>query len=215
VAEDDTPETVSGNVLPKGRWFCVEVEANVDTAAANGDITVYIDGTEWVSLATPVQNAAAVGRGVLGTQATLSTTTGTILFDQFVMDDARVYPFNERFPTTVRATKSGHIFVGPGSIESISLISSTGTVSVYDTDTANSNDASSRRIALDAGGNYLSNSELTRFERGCYLSISGTNPEVEVRLSRKAGQDGGPTAYFSDGAIRTYGQKRKARALDV
>jgi hypothetical protein len=215
VAEDDTPETTSGNTLPKGRWFTVEVEANVDTGAANGDITVYIDGSEWVSLTTAVQNAAAIGRGVLGTQATAATTTGTILFDQFVMDDARVYGFNERFPTTVKLTKSGHVFVGPGCIEGITILSTNGTADVYDTDTANTNDASARRIALDTGGNFVSNSSVTKFERGCYVSIGGTNPEVEVRLSRKAGQDGGPTAHWSDGAIRTYGQKRNDRPHNV
>ncbi len=215
VAEDDTPETTSANVLPKGRWFTVEVIANVDTGAANGDISVYIDGGEWVSLTTTVQNAAAVGRGVLGTQATAATTTGALLFDQFVMDDAQVYGFNERFPTTVRITKSAHVFVGPGCIESISILSSTGTADVYDTDTANTNDVTAKRIQLDAAGNYLSNEAVVPFQRGCSVSIAGTNPVVEVRLSRKAGQDGGPTAYFSDGAIRTYAQKRTARPLNV
>ena len=212
VAENDTPETVSGNVLPKGRWFLVEVVANVDTAAANGDITVYIDGGEWVSLATAVQNAAAVGRGVLGTQATLSTTTGTLLFDQFVMDDAQVYGFNQRFPTTVRLTKSAHVFVGPGAIESISLLSATGTADVYDTDVANTNDASAKRIELDSGGNYVSNDSMTQFDRGCYVVLAGTNPVVEVKLSRTAF---GPTAYFSDGAIRHYASRRTPRPLNV
>lgn len=192
--------------FPRGRWVTVELEAKIHTTD-EGTLTLFLDGGQAIALAT-LDNAAAVGQGVLGTTGTLATTSGTLLFDQFVMDDARIYPFNQRFPTTVKLTKSAHVFVGPGSIEGITILSASGTVNVWDTDTANTNDASSRRIALDTAGNFVSNSSLTRFDKGCYVQISGTNPEVEVRLSRSAGQDHGPTAYFSDGAIRTHALKR-------
>ena len=88
-------------------------------------------------------------------------------------------------------------------------------MNVWDTDTANTNDASSRRVALDTSLNFIVNSDVTRFERGCYVQISGTNPEVEVRLSRKGGQDHGPTAHFSDGAIKRYALVRTPRAHNV
>lgn len=217
VGAADTPETTSSIDLPKGRWFIVEVEANVDTAAANGDITVYIDGTAWVSLATPVQNAAAVGRGVLGTQNTLSTTTGTLLFGEFIMDDARLYPPNERFPTTVRVTKTQTVFVGPGSIEGATLLSANGTMDVYDTDTANVNDAQARKIELNTGGNFISNDSTVFFQRGCHVVLAGTNPYGEIKLVRNSDKPGvrGPAAYFSDGAIRLYGSKRRARPLNI
>lgn len=217
VGEADTPETTSGIQLPVGKWFVVEVEANVDTAAANGDITVYVDGTEYVSLATPVQNAAAVGRGVYGTQVTAATTTGTLLFGELIMDDARIYPPNERFPTTVRVTKTQTVFVGPGYIEGATILSANGTMDVYDTDTANINDLQAKKVELNTGGNFVSNDGLVYFERGCHVVLGGTNPYGEIKLVRNSAQPGvrGPTAYFSDGAIRLYGSKRVDRPQNI
>ena len=217
VAINSTPETTSAAALPKGRWFVLEVEANVDTAAANGDITVYLDGASIVSLATPVQNAAAVGQGVLGTQNTLSTTTGVILFDDFIMDDARIYPPNERFPSVMRLTKTAHVFVGPGWIESATLLAANGTMTVYDSDSASALAQQGALIELDTGGSFQAHDTPTYFERGCYVVLAGTNPYGEVRLVR-AGRDRGifgPTCYGSDAQIRNYGAARKPRPLNV
>ena len=216
VAENSTPETTSSAALPKGRWFILEVQANVDTGAANGDITVYLDGVSIVSLATPVQNAAAVGTGVLGTQNTLSTTTGTMLFDDFVMDDARLYPPNERFPAVQRITKTGHVFVGPGWIESATILSATGTMSVYDTDSGNSNDAQAAVLELNSSGPFVSIDTPTYFKRGCYVVLAGTNPYGEVRLVGPGRERGihGPICN-SDGAIRRYGAARTPRPNNV
>ena len=210
VAENSTPETVSGNTLPKGRWFVVEVIANVDTAAANGDISVNIDGSEWVSLTTTVQNAAAIGTGVLGTQNTLSTTTGSILIDDFIMDDAQIYPPRTRYPNPVRMLKTGHAFVGPGSIDSITLLSAAGTCSVYDTDVANADDPESKIIELDEAKGLLGHNGPVRFERGCYVVLSSA-AYAEVRLPAS----GGPITYGSDGALRTYASKRIPRPMNV
>lgn len=217
VGEADTPETTSSVALPKGRWFVVEVEANVDTAAANGDITVYVDGTAYVSLTTPVQNAAAVGRGALGTQVTAATTTGTILYGEFIMDDARIYPPNERFPTTARVTKTQTVFVGSGYIEGATLLSANGTMDVYDTDSANTNDAQAKKIELNTSGNFVSNDSLVQFQRGCHVVLGGTNPYGEIKLVRNSQVPGvhGPLAYFSDGAIRLHGSKRVARPQNI
>ena len=216
VGEADTPETTSGAALPKGRWFILEVAANVDTGAANGDITVYLDGAAIVSLATPVQNAAAVGRGVFGTQNTLSTTTGVMLFDDFIMDDLRLYPPNERFPAVQRITKTTTAFVGPGWIEQASILSAAGTMTVYDTDSSNSNDAQSAVAELNASGPYVSIDTPTYFERGCHVVLAGTNPYGEVRFVRSRRVDGifGPTCN-SDGTIRQYGAARKPRLNNV
>lgn len=212
VAENDTPETVSTNTMPKGRWCIVEVVANVDTAATNGDISVYVDGGLYVSLATTVQNAAAVGRGALGTQATLSTTTGTLLFGEFIMDDAQLYVPNQRFPDTVRLTKTQSVFVGPGAIDAATILSATGTLDIWDTDTANTNDASAKRIQLDAAGNFVSHDSKVQFLRGCYAVLGGTNPVAEIRLHKGPT---GPTAHWSDGAIKRYASQRKSRAGNV
>jgi hypothetical protein len=62
----------------------------------------------------------------------------------------------------------------------------------------------------------VANASVVYFERGCYVSLGGTNPYGEIRLLRNgAGGNVGPTAHFSDGAIRLYGSKRVDRPQNV
>lgn len=195
--------------INKGRWYHIELKTVVQTGGT-GTGTLYVDGRQVAEVDTLTNTA--VLRGVLGTQNTLSTTTGTLLFKDFKFDDAQVYPPNQRFPDTVRLTKSAHVFVGPGAVDSATLLSSTGTMDVYDTDVANTNDASAKRIQLDTSGNFVSHDSTVHFLRGCYVVLSGTNPVGEIRLHRGPQ---GPTAHWSDGAIRNYGAKRQDRPGNV
>jgi hypothetical protein len=200
--------------FPRGRWVIVELEAKIHSTD-EGTLTLFLDGGSAVALTT-LDNAAAVGQGVLGTTGTLATTLGTLLFGEFIMDDARIYPPNERFPTTVRVTKSANVFVGPGCIDGATLLSANGTMDIYDTDTANINDAGAKKVELATAGNYVSNDSIVHFERGCYVALGGTNPYGEIRLLRNGtGGNVGPTAHFSDGAIRNYGAKRVDRPLNA
>ena len=191
----------------RGKWICVELLATVSTGGS-GVATLFLDGTQ-VQTATTLTQAAAVGQGVLGTQNTLSTTTGMLFFDQFVMDDARIYPISVRFPHEVLLTKSSHVFVGQGTVENVSLMSGAATdniVSLFDTDVANTNDASNVRVELKN----TANSELVdpagtpaHFQRGCYVSLSGTNPRALVKVGNAQG-------YWGDGRIKQHGANRKA-----
>src|SRR3990167_3039945 len=71
--------------LQKNRWYHIEVGMLVSTSSV-GTLTLYVDGVSVVAL-TSLDQAAEVGTGVLGTQDTAGTTTGTLLFDQCVFDD--------------------------------------------------------------------------------------------------------------------------------
>ena len=195
--------------MPLGKWVCVELLATVSTGGS-GAMTLYLDGQSMIAL-TSLTQAAAVGRAVLGTKATLSTTTGQIYFDHFTMDDAQLYPLVERFPYTVPLIKTSHVFVGPGSIDGASILSANGTLSLYDTDVANSNDAFSRLVELDTA-NYSTLSERISFKRGCYAVVGGTNPRCEVILARDGS---GPKAHWGDGAIRNWAAKRIPHPLGV
>ena len=210
VGISNTPET-HGAAIQKGRWICIELTANCDTGAASSDLIVYINGVLYVQLATAVQNAGAIGQGILGTQVTAATTTGTLLFDHFTMDDARLYPLVERFPYTVPLIKTSQVFVGPGAIDGASILSANGTLSLYDTDVANVNDEFSRVVELDTA-NYSTLSERITFKRGCYAVVGGTNPRCEVILSRDGS---GPKAHWGDGAIRNWASKRIPHPLGV
>lgn len=198
----------------RGKWTCVELLSTISTAGA-GAMTLYLDGGSAIALTTLTQ-AAAVGQGVLGTQLTLATTTGTILFDDFVMDDARLYPYRERWPGHRVLTKSQHVFVGPGHVEGAAVLSADGTITLYDTDTANANDELSYVTTLDED-TQTSFSGPYKFERGCYAVIAGTNPLCSVYVTRNSEKLGviGPTAYWSEGAIKTYAARRKPRPQNV
>ena len=210
VAVDNTPNT-HGAAIQKGKWLCIELTANCDTAAANSDLIVYINSVLYVQLSAAVQNAGAIGQGILGTQVTAATTTGTLLFDHFTMDDARLYPLVERFPQTVPLIKTGHVFVGPGTVDSAVILSANGTLDLYDTDVANVNDAFSRLVELDTA-NYSTFEGPVSFKRGCYAVVGGTNPRCEVKLN-SAGK--GAMAYGGDGAIRNWAAKRAPHPLGV
>lgn len=210
-----------GNVAPtafaglsRGVWHHVELVSVVQTGGT-GTATLWLDGASVASVDTLTNTA--VLRGVLGTQDTLSTTSGTLLFNEFIFDDTQVYAPVKRFPSTVRVLKSGQVFVGPGWIESATILSANGTMDLYDTDTGNTNQAQAKKVELNTGGNFVSNDAAVYFERGCYVALAGTNPYGEVQLMttpRKPGMHG-PVAHWGDGAIRNYGIKRVARPQNV
>lgn len=85
--------TVFYTLPAKGRWYCVELMADIETNAT-GVGTLYIDGTQVATITSLTD--IAVTTGVLGTKNTLSTTTGTLLYDEFVFDDLRVYPISRQ-----------------------------------------------------------------------------------------------------------------------
>ena len=201
--------------FPRGRWVCVELAATISTGGS-GAVTLYLDGAQVVAL-TSQTHAAAVGRGVLGTQDTLSTTTGVILVSEFVMDDGRLYPYKQRFPVSVPVTKSGHVFVGRGTIEGAVLqtLTSGDTLRLYDTDTGNINDDLSFVTEL-TDSVHTSVAGPIYFERGCYASITdGARGEVYLTANSQKRGIIGPVNHWSDGAIRTYAQRRRPRVQNV
>jgi hypothetical protein len=215
IGDGVAPSTYSAELLQRNRWYHIELAYKVHTTD-EGTFTLYVNGVSRVAL-TALDNAAAVGQGVLGTQDTLSTTTGTILFDQFVMDDAQIYPHRERFPTNVTLTKSAHVFVGPGTVESAALLSTTAghTLLLFDTDTANVNDAQGFVTEL-AVGNLVAASGPIPFKRGCYAQLTGTSVRAQINLSPSENEPGsqGPP-YYSAWGVRHYGQRRDQRAGNV
>jgi hypothetical protein len=201
--------------FPRGKWVAVELAVLVSTGGA-GTVTLYLDGTSVVAL-TSQTHAAAVGAGVLGTQNTLSTTTGIILLDQFVMDDGRVYPIRNRFDLNRILTKSQHIFVGPGWVDGAALLTTTASdaLKLYDTDTANTNDEMSAVTELVVG-NQTAVSGPLYFERGCYAQITGSTARAAVYLPTAGMKKGviGPL-YYSRAGMQHYGFNRKQRPGNV
>ena len=213
IGDGTAPTDFAAATLSKGVWHTVELRALISTTGV-GTLDLYIDGSaSLVALAT-LTNAAAVGTGVLGTKNTLSTTTGTLLYDMFVMDDLRVFPFREQFPVSQIVTQSGHVFVGPGNLESATLLSTgaSNTMYLYDTDTANTDDASSRVLELDISAHTTASDHGSiHFERGCYVALAGTNPRGQIVFPR----DGTEPRFYSQWGVRNWGLSRKARPGNV
>lgn len=204
IGDGIAPTDFDSVALTRNEWHCIELLATVSTSDA-GAMTLWVDGRSAVALTT-LDQAGAVGQGVLGLQDHLATTTGVILLDEFVMDDLQLYPFAERFPTSLILTKTGHVFVGPGSLQGAALLSTgaSDTLHLYDTDTAGSNDASSRVVELDQtqSASASSNGENILFNKGCYAVLSsGARGQVVVTCGA-----GGPVTYGSVANLRDYGR---------
>lgn len=199
--------------FPRGRWVCVELLSTISTGGS-GAMTLFLDGTSVIAL-TSLTQAAAVGQGVLGTQLTLATTTGKIYFDSFVMDEDRLYPLGDRYPSHIPVTKSGHVFVGPGEVDGAAIMSVTSgnTMELFDTDTADTV-TQGTAIATMTYGSVTGVTGPFYFKRGCYVSLGGTNPRGTVYLMQASDRRGvqGPR-YHSQAMIRHYAHRRKEKLL--
>lgn len=192
--------------LPTGKWVAVEIFANIDAGTNDGTIDLWLDGAQATQVTGLTQAAIIQGRlGAMDIDA--GTTEGVLLFDSVISDDAQIYPPVTRFPRELLLTASGHAFVGNGKICNVTLLSggaADNVVSLFDTDLANTNDASNILLELKntAASETVDPAGVpVRFTRGCYVSMSGTNPRALLQIDRANG-------YGSEGAIRAYARKR-------
>jgi hypothetical protein len=198
--------------LTTGVWHQLELGFTLDNAGSNdGTIDAWLDGGAFTQVASLDQGAITSGVvGVVGQDA--GTTTGFILFDEIVADDTRVYGIVDRFTSEINLTASGHVFVGDGCVENVSLKSGAGTdnvLTVYDTDTAYTNDPMNAKVELkNTANNELvdpAGTPIYTFRRGCYVALAGTNPRATVKVCR--------VQNYSDGAIRQLGQRRRPHPI--
>jgi len=192
---ETAPTSFGTAAIERGKWHTIELQVHLDDGGSNdGTIDLYVTPEETVAAtvvhATQVAtlDQAAVTHGHLGVQDHLATTTGVLLFDEFVQDDTRLYAVIDRFKETILLTKSGHAFVGHGEIDNISLLSGAGTdnvLSVFDTSTANTLDANNVPIELkNTANNEIVDPAGTPVEiiRGAYIRLAGTNPRAIVKM---------------------------------
>lgn len=202
----DANMTFAAAEVERGVWYTLSSTVLIN-AAATGTNDLFItregdDSQTTADIALTSQDGIAVLRGVLGVQDNDATTTGDILFDNFVFDDGRLHAAKERFPISKLLTKTGHAFVGPGKIDRVSLLSGAATncvLSIFDTDVAYTNDPSNIVAELK---NLTNNEVVTRdrpieVQRGCYIVLSGTTPRAVV--------DVGLTSHYSVASQRRLG----------
>lgn len=206
------PTAFAAGLLTKGVWHAIELRAVIDAGAGNdGTLTLWVDGSQVASVTALDQ--AAVTQGVLGTQDTLATTTGTLLFDQVVMDDLRIFPIVDRYPEVVALTKSSHVFVGAGVIDNVTLVSGAAAdnvATVYDTSRGNTNDAlkvATRLNNVTASATDDPAGMPVRLIRGAYVQLTGTNPRAYVKLREVSAN--------SPASIRSLGLRAKVNQLEA
>jgi hypothetical protein len=180
--------------LVQDKWLCMELVLAYDGSAnGGGTIAFFVDNVQIGATLTGLTQAASTrfnlgtfigGNTVAASNVNTGVTSGVLLFDQFLIDDTRIGPL-ARFPQTILLTESGHAALGPGQVEEYYLLdggSSDTVIELYDTDEAVTTqapfvprleDTASNRI----GDNWLS---MGQFNKGCYVSLSGTDPQAWV-----------------------------------
>ena len=195
--------------LTTNTWHAVEAKFVIDSGVGDdGTIDAWLDNAALTQVTALDQGAITSGVvGAIGQDA--GTTKGTILIDDIIADDARIFPPSIRFPTSQHLTTSGHAFVGPGEIDALRLLSGAATdnaISIFDTDVGSTSDAGNAVLELKntANNEMVTSSNLApiRVQRGCFVSMTGTNPRAELEVRPCP-------AWGSDGAIRQYGLRRK------
>lgn len=202
----------STGTIELGKWNTIELKVNVQTGAATGEIELYVtpeggepSETVTVSLGSN-QSTDPVVRAVLGIQDKNTTTVGTILIDDFAVDNVRIYPGLHRFSRVRQLTGSSHVFVGPGTVERVVMQSSAATdnvVTIYDTDTGQTHQGIKKVVLANTATSEVVEATMVPFhvDRGCFVEIAGTaNPEVFVTI-------GNASAGFSEGGMRNYAQR--------
>ena len=210
------PTSFGSEEIKRGVWYAIELDITLDDGGSNdGTVDLYVTPEDAVSAsivhATQVASLdqGAVTHGVLGIQNHLATTTGVILYDEFVMDDtARTHPVSDRYSETVLLTLSGHVFVGRGEVDNITLLSGAGTdnvITVFDTNTATTTDATNSHIELKNTANNETVDPAgvpVQYTRGAYVRLAGTNPRAMVKIKHV-------NAFGSPGAIRRQGRSQR------
>ena len=228
-ASDDSIEIGVGQVAPtvfatgkleKGRWYCVEMTSVISTIGA-GTATLFLDGAQVATIASLTNTA--VLRGVLGTQNTLSTTTGHLFIDSLIFDAAagaaRIFPNTDRFPDVIFVTKSQHICLGDSELLNVTLLpgnAATNELRIFDTDIAAVTDDSNMvayLFNLTAKEPPIDLADVpVSVKRGAYVQLAietaGTDaaPRAMIHIGRSQG-------YRSVGRIRQHASNRKPQNL--
>ncbi len=207
-ASSATPSTDGSLVIQRNAWHTIEMTIALDTGSSGTiDIFVTKDGDvaqTTADIALTGQTHIAVTDGIFGLQDHETTTTGTILLDNFIHDDGRIYP-DKRFSRNPEITKSFHAFIGPGSIDGAALLSSAGSnvMKLWDTDVADTNQ--DFKVELDQDRNTSFTGPL-HFQKGCYVSLAGTSPRGQVVFQGNSAGGHVAPLHHSPATIRRLGQ---------
>lgn len=204
--------TVFSEIATLGAWYTIEIQTTIDDGGSNdGVVNIFItkDGEPRATAATITIGSLdqlAITQYRLGVQDHLATTTGVILINDFIADSDRL-DVSERFPTTIDLTKDRHLFVGPGAVDYVRLMTSTAghIVSLYDTDEAIVTSGTFvGEAAIDISGVL---DTVMQFQKGCYAVLTGTNPRANIHLIDDVHKHAGfGPRYYSPSGVKKLGR---------
>ncbi len=140
--------------LTQGAWHLIDLSVEIDAGGGNdGSINWRLDGVAQTAVTGLDQLASTNGR--LGAQdMDAGTTSGLLLFDDFAMDDDRLFGIlpQDRWSDGPLLIASGHVAVGPCCIENATLIADSANadniLTLYDTDVANTDGIENAKLTL-------------------------------------------------------------------
>jgi len=215
-----------------GQWYTVEAAIEMDAGGGNdGSINLFVTDENGYSTTTAVVTDTGLDQTAItsirfGVQNRLSTTTGMILLNDLYWDagTANVNRFHSnptRWNHQKLITAPGHLFVGPGRIDSFSLlagISGDGNSQaiLYDTDTARIDDPDTIVASLNGQEGVAVNhmGGPLHFRRGCFVDFQEFNG-LEADMGAEGSDNpramftlGRVNAWGSPGSIRNYAARR-------
>lgn len=189
-----------------GKWYHAEINGDLDNAGANdGTIDAWIDDAAVGSQITALDQGVIVdGRfGAIGPDA---GTSGTILIDDIIFDDTRVFKdtLQYRQPNAFVKFTNDHPIIGRGKF-AVAFTDSDATdqsLTLYDSDGAPSNLEPIAVLYAPTANEFVPGHDIFEVTRGLWTVLSATTGQAFVSIEK-----GG---LYSDGAIVARGRQQKA-----
>ena len=207
LGENETISTTTLVEIKRGRWYDVEVKMKADTQGA-GTLDLYLDRGISSLISITSVTALPIVDVLVGVQGGVTTTTGTILFDDVRFDDAQVYGDLERYrPRNVRmTTPADHPIIGPGKFSCmVTDLGGDGVLKLYDSDGVPNRLEPFATIRNKTSGAMTPGHDIFEVSHGLYATLTGTTAEAYFSIDR-----GG---MLSDGAMINRGLARKYERL--
>ena len=189
---------IRGLEVMRNEWFCLEL--SMLHSGTTSELRVHIGSAQLT--ATGI-NWASLTNFRLGSISRTVDVRGIMYFDSIVIDEDRLVAPQALDPRNldgeiVTLTKTGYAFVGPGTVDCLTLVPMTAldSVALYDTDRLPVAHHDLRMMAKAAVVETIESKGPREFTRGCYAvltNISGT-PTTAA-----------PTAIVQLGAVSEYG----------
>jgi hypothetical protein len=169
------------------RWFCIEMKAYDANGGANdGTIDVWIDDGAAGAQIGPLTEGAVVD-GKLGLIGPDAGTSGTILFADFIADDAQIFADGKRFRPLNQwlIGASNHPLIGPGKFAiDFTDSSADGTCTIYDQDGVQTRLEPVTALRNATAKDFVPGHTTFEVSYGAYVVLTGAAPQAHMQIER-------------------------------